>query len=50
MTTTPLQSNPAKLNPRCWNCNKSMTQTLRSITVFCCERCEQEYHATEARS
>ena len=44
------QSNPAKLNPRCWNCNKPMDKELRKLTVFCCERCEYEYNRTEQGS
>lgn len=42
-------SNPAKLNPRCWNCDKPMSHTLREITVFCSSQCEREYHSTEPK-
>lgn len=41
------KSNPPKLNPRCWNCHKPMSKTLRAMTVFCTPKCEREYHSTE---
>jgi hypothetical protein len=42
-----MQSNPAKLNPRCWNCDRPMSHTMRSMTVFCSPKCEREYNSTE---
>ena len=43
-TARAIRSNPAKLNPRCWNCGKPMSKTMREMTVFCSEDCEREYH------